>query len=174
MFKISELCKKYNLSRSTLLYYDSIGLLKCRIRSDADYRLYTDDDLSRLERICNFRRAGISLEEIKQLLDFEESSYNTILIQRFNQINQEIQDLRNQQSCIASMLKNNELLRTSELISKGTWNNLMLSSGFDEKSSRKWHIQFEQISPSEHSIFLETLGLSKKEIAEIKQWSKLG
>jgi DNA-binding transcriptional MerR regulator len=172
MFKISGMCKKYNLSRSTLLYYDSIGLLKSCLRSDANYRLYTDDDSLRLEKICNFRKAGISLKEIKQLLDFEESSYNKILIERFNQINKEIQNLKSQQACIASMLKNNELLKTSELISKGTWNKLMHSSGFDEKSSRKWHIFFEKISPSEHSIFLETLGLSKKEIGEIQQWSK--
>lgn len=49
---------------------------------------------------------------------------------------------------------------------------LMRSSGFDEDQSKKGHMLFEQISPSEHTIFLEALGLSKGEINEIKTWSK--
>jgi len=53
-----------------------------------------------------------------------------------------------------------------------TWMRLMRSSGFDEDQSKKWHMLFEQISPSEHTIFLETLGLSKGKINEIKTWSK--
>lgn len=50
----------------------------------------------------------------------------------------------------------------------------MHSAGFDENTSRKWHMLFEQISPSEHTIFLESLGLSKAEIEKIKKWSMEG
>ncbi len=172
MFKIRELCKMFNLSRSTLLYYDSIDLLKPSERTESNYRLYSNEDSLRLKKICTFRKAGVSLDEIKQLLKNEDIEYSKILIDRFNQINVQIHNLKNQQYCIASMLKNNELLKTSELITKQTWNKLMHSTGFDENSSRKWHMIFEQISPSEHTIFLESLGFSKAEIEKIKQWSK--
>ena len=161
----------FNLSRSTLLYYDSIDLLKPSERTESNYRLYSNEDSLRLERICTFRKAGISLDEIKQILKYEDIEYSKILVDRFNQINMEIQNLKKQQDCIANMLKNNELLKTSELITKQTWNKLMYSAGFDEKTSRKWHMLFEQISPSEHTIFLESLGLSKAEIEKIKKWS---
>lgn len=172
MLRISDLCKMYKISRSTLLYYDSIGLLKPAERTGANYRLYSDSDSLRLERILNFRKAGIPLEEIKHLLEYEEIGYYKILVDRFNQINNEIEKLKAQQNYIASMLKNNDLLRTSELINMSTWMLLMRSSGFDEDQSKKWHMLFERISPSEHTIFLETLGLSKGEINEIKTWSK--
>lgn len=172
MFKIRELCKMFNLSRSALLYYDSIGLLKPSIRTEANYRLYSAEDSLRLEKICTFRKAGIPLNEIKQILENEDIGYSSVLIDRFNQINVEIQELKDQQACIASMLKNNKFLRTSELITKQTWNKLMHSIGFNENTSRKWHMIFEQISSSEHTIFLESLGLSKAEIEEIKQWTK--
>lgn len=172
MFKISALCKMFHLSRSTLLYYDSIDLLKPGCRTEANYRLYSNEDVLRLENICTFRKAGISLDEIKQMLEFKDNSYSKILVDRFNQINVEIQDLKKQQNCIASMLKNNELLKTSELISKQTWHKLMHCVGFDEHSSKKWHMLFEQVSPPEHTVFLETLGFSKAEIEKIKQWSK--
>jgi DNA-binding transcriptional MerR regulator len=171
VFRISELCKKFNLSRSTLLYYDSIGILKPSGRTEANYRIYSNEDLLRLEKICTFRKAGISLDEIKQILKYENVEYSKILIDRFNLINVEIQNLKQQQDSIAKMLKNNEILKTSELITKQTWNKLMHSAGFDENASRKWHILFEEISPPEHTIFLESLGLSKEEIEKIKKWS---
>lgn len=61
-----------------------------------------------------------------------QSAYYKILVDRFNQINHEIEKLREQQNFIAGMLKNNDLLRTSELINMNTWMMLMRSSGFDE------------------------------------------
>jgi DNA-binding transcriptional MerR regulator len=36
------------------------------------------------------RKAGISLDEIKQILKYEDIEYSKILIDRFNQINVEI------------------------------------------------------------------------------------
>ena len=61
----------FNLSRSTLLYYHRIGLLRPNARSPAGYRLYSDDDKERLTAICNFRQAGLGLEEIRKLLRLE-------------------------------------------------------------------------------------------------------
>jgi DNA-binding transcriptional MerR regulator len=57
---ISELGRRFGLSRSTLLYYDRIGLLRPSGRSGADYRQYSEDDVQRMERICLFRGSGLS------------------------------------------------------------------------------------------------------------------
>ena len=124
----------------------------------------------RLEKICTFRKAGISLDEIKQILKHEDVEYSKILVDRFNQINVEIQNLKKQQDCIACMLKNNGLLKTSELITKQTWNKLMHSAGFDENTSRKWHASLRNFTFRAY-IFLESLGLTKAEIEKIKKWS---
>ncbi len=40
MITIGRLARRFGLSRSTLLYYDSIGLLSPSTRSAKDYRLY--------------------------------------------------------------------------------------------------------------------------------------
>lgn len=50
-FRITELGKRFGLSRSTLLYYDRIGLLQPSGRTEAGYREYTRSDADRLERI---------------------------------------------------------------------------------------------------------------------------
>ena len=50
--RLGELC---GISRSTLLYYDSLGLLAPSGRSPSGYRLYSEADRARLERILAFR-----------------------------------------------------------------------------------------------------------------------
>ena len=42
MYTVGQIAKKFKISRSTLLYYDSIDLLKPKGRSDSNYRLYAD------------------------------------------------------------------------------------------------------------------------------------
>ena len=50
-------------------HYDERGLLKPSDRSEAGYRLYTDDDLVRLHEILVGRELRMSLDAIRQSLD---------------------------------------------------------------------------------------------------------
>jgi hypothetical protein len=38
MLSVSQIAKKFGLSRTTILYYESCGLLKPALRTRADYR----------------------------------------------------------------------------------------------------------------------------------------
>ena len=67
MRTVGELARSHGLSRSTLLYYDRIGLLKPSGRTPSGYREYTDRDEERLGQICLYRRTGLSLAEIRRL-----------------------------------------------------------------------------------------------------------
>src|SRR5208282_6794638 len=67
-YSISRLARACGLSRSTLLYYDRLGLLKPTGRTGSGYRYYTDADQRRLERIGHFRQAGLTLKEIRAVL----------------------------------------------------------------------------------------------------------
>ena len=44
-YSVSRLGRRYGLSRSTLLYYDRIGLLSASARSAAGYRVYGERDV---------------------------------------------------------------------------------------------------------------------------------
>jgi DNA-binding transcriptional MerR regulator len=57
------------VSVRTLRYYDREGLLAPSRRTEAGYRLYTDDDLARLEQILALKFLGFSLDEIRVYLD---------------------------------------------------------------------------------------------------------
>jgi len=52
MYTIRKLCERSGLSRTALLYYESIGLLEAEGRSESNYRLYSDVSAERLEKIC--------------------------------------------------------------------------------------------------------------------------
>ena len=171
MFTIGQVAKKYSLSRSTLIYYDNMGLLVPGGRSEANYRLYSDSDLKKLDRIVLFRSAGLSLEAITALLDTQGDEINTSLEHRLSSINSEIHGLRNQQQVILSILKNESSIRGSRIMSKDIWVSILRASGLDDEGMKNWHIEFEKSSPEAHQDFLESLGIGKEEISSIRKWS---
>lgn len=174
MFTIGQVAKKYSLSRSTLLYYDSIGILTPSGRSDSNYRLYSDIDLKKMDKISLFRNAGLSLDAISLLLDKEGDELNTALEHRLFLINSEIQELRDQQKVILKVLENETSRRGARVITKEIWVSLLEAAGLNEEGMRKWHIEFEKTSPEAHQDFLESIGIEKDEIVLIRNWSKVG
>jgi MerR family transcriptional regulator, thiopeptide resistance regulator len=57
------------LSVRTLHHYDAIGLLRPTGRSEAGYRLYSAEDLQRLQQILVFRELGFALRDIKRIMN---------------------------------------------------------------------------------------------------------
>nr|WP_297353078.1 MerR family transcriptional regulator [uncultured Caldimonas sp.] len=69
MLKIGELARHAGLTVRTLHHYDDIGLLRPSGRSEAGYRLYTHHEIERLHGIQALRHLGLTLDEIRRLLD---------------------------------------------------------------------------------------------------------
>ena len=168
MTSISALAKRHLLSRSTLLYYDAIGLLRPSVRTRSDYRHYSPEDERRLERICLLRRTGLPLKEIQHILDSSENLLNPALQKRLVELEEEMQTLRSQQRLIANLLK--EASRSPELsgMNKAVWVAILRAAGFQDMDMQAWHREFERLAPSEHQRFLENLGIPEEEIATIR------
>jgi DNA-binding transcriptional MerR regulator len=66
---VGQLAKLSGLSVRSLHHYDEIGLLCPSERSDAGYRLYSDSDVERLNRIQALRWLDLPLSEVKGVLD---------------------------------------------------------------------------------------------------------
>lgn len=62
-----EFAKKANVSIRTIRYYDKQGLLKPAGMSEAGYRLYTDSDFAKLQKILSLKYLGFSLDEIRSI-----------------------------------------------------------------------------------------------------------
>lgn len=77
--KISEFAKKSGVTVKTLLHYDKIGLLKPSMKSENGYRIYYDEDFIRLQQISTLKFVGLSLQEIKQVLDHKEENIEQLI-----------------------------------------------------------------------------------------------
>lgn len=172
MLTIGQLAKKYALSRSTLIYYDKLGLLSPSGRSYSNYRLYSGADRERLERIMLYRSAGLSLETMSRLLDRPGDELDLALEQRLLSLNGEIQALRKQQKVILDMLESTRARQGARVMNKATWVSILQAAGLDEAGMRQWHIEFEKSSPEAHQDFLESIGIGHDEIEAIRAWSK--
>ncbi|PKN21028.1 MAG: MerR family transcriptional regulator [Deltaproteobacteria bacterium HGW-Deltaproteobacteria-6] len=169
---IGQLAKSFGLSRSTLLYYDSIGLLKPSARSRTNYRRYTKEDALKLEMICMYRQLGLSLASAGEILRAPKSGARGILEQRLLVLAKEISRLREQQHTIIRLLGDRSLRRRIPVLDKKGWIALLRACGLDEAAMNKWHQEFEKMSPLLHQEFLEGLGIPAKEIDVIRKWSK--
>ncbi|MCC3860025.1 MerR family transcriptional regulator [Pseudemcibacter aquimaris] len=170
MYTIGQLVKEFGLSRSTLLFYDKIGLLKPSERTNANYRLYSQADFDRMVKIARYRDAGLSLEAIADILKSNENDFTNILEQRLESLNCEISTLRAQQQAIIKMLGDKALPSKSKNMNVEQWVKILESCGMDDNAQREWHINFENDLPEAHTDFLQSLGIDEQRIKEIKSW----
>jgi MerR family Zn(II)-responsive transcriptional regulator of zntA len=71
----------------TIRFYEEEGLLKPAVVSDGGHRRYTEDDLERLRLISDLRELGLSLCEIKSILDLRAGCHNAAeFAVRFQQV----------------------------------------------------------------------------------------
>ena len=70
--KIGELSKKTGCKVVTIRYYEKEGLLAEPERTAGNYRVYVEEEVTRLDFIMHCRKHGIKLDEIKKLLAFRD------------------------------------------------------------------------------------------------------
>ncbi len=68
-YRVKEVSDLAGVSVRTLHHYDQIGLLKPESVSEAGYRLYSDEDLAKLQQILFFKELGFSLRQTKTIID---------------------------------------------------------------------------------------------------------
>jgi len=77
--KIGEFAKRSGVTVKTLLHYDKIGLLQPSLKTQAGYRIYCDEDFIKLQQIITLKFIGLSLEEIKQLINEKNQNIENII-----------------------------------------------------------------------------------------------
>ena len=71
--QIGEVAERTGVTQRTLRFYEENGLLRPPTRMDGGFRLYSEDDVSRVEHIRQLQNLlGVTLAEIKEMVDAEE------------------------------------------------------------------------------------------------------
>ena len=74
LYHSGAFAQKACVSIRTLRYYDKVGLLSPTQHTEAGYRLYSDQDFSRLQQILALKFLGFSLDDIKRCLQIGPTS----------------------------------------------------------------------------------------------------
>jgi len=168
---ISRLARRFGLARSTLLYYDRIGLLRPNRHSPAGYRLYDPQAVERLKRIVELRSAGMALTTVKLVLE-TSTPLADALEQQVALLNRQLSQLREQQRVVLTLLQSRSAARRARTMTKDSWTRMFRSIGLSDADMRQWHAHFERTMPEAHRDFLEALGLDAPEVRRIRGWSK--
>ncbi|MDP8969256.1 MAG: MerR family transcriptional regulator [Actinomycetota bacterium] len=68
MHQIGHVASRVGLSLRTVRYYGEVGLAEPSGRTEGGFRLYTDEDIARLELIKQLKPLEFTLEELRDLL----------------------------------------------------------------------------------------------------------
>jgi DNA-binding transcriptional MerR regulator len=170
---IGQLCKEFKLARSTLLHYEKLGLLSPEKSRDNGYREYSKFDYERLQKIVEYRKAGLSLKSLSILLDAtgeRASAEQRLFSNRLNAISEEIRHLQAQQQLILKLLGSED--RKEETLTKESWVAMLSEAGMTDADMWRWHEAFERDSPRAHQQFLENIGVDRDEISQIREKSR--
>lgn len=107
--KIGELAKATGLTTKTIRFYEAEGLLPAPARTPSGYRAYRVDEVERLDFIRKAKRIGMTLGEIKGILQLHDSSEPTcvhvrsLLDEKLTQVDRALEDLQQVRKEIAEI-----------------------------------------------------------------------
>jgi DNA-binding transcriptional MerR regulator len=100
-FTITELAQEFDITPRAIRFYEDVGLLE-PARSGRN-RIYTHRDRTRLKLTLRGKRLGLSLQEVKQLVDMYESgsderrqleAFLVVLREHRRQLEQQLDDIQ--------------------------------------------------------------------------------
>ncbi|KKO51912.1 MerR family transcriptional regulator [Paenibacillus sp. DMB20] len=101
---IQEITKQTGITVRTLRYYDQIGLLIPSARTQGKHRMYSDEDLKKLQQIQFLKSLGFSLQEISDMLKNREWNWSTSLKNQLDYVLNEQKRLRQIESALRELL----------------------------------------------------------------------
>ena len=119
LLQIGELAKQTGLSIRTLRYYDEIGLLVPSHRTEAEYRLYSEADIARLQQILSLRQLGFALKEVHECLENPDFSLPNVINLHLARLQEQIavsQSLFTQLSALAQQLQTSQSIAVDDLM----------------------------------------------------------
>ncbi|WP_339224099.1 MerR family transcriptional regulator [Paenibacillus sp. FSL H8-0332] len=108
-FTTNEFAKMCGVTKHTLFYYDEIGLLKPEVVNSKGYRYYSFRQSYLLDIINVLKKAGSSLQEIREFFQNQNTSHLiTLLKQKQTELELEMFRIQRMQGILGSAIKMTE------------------------------------------------------------------
>ena len=152
----SQFAQKASVTVRTLRYYDKVGLLSPSLYTESGYRLYTNEDLLRLQNILALKFLGFSLEEIRALLETGPKRLEEVLAQQKAMM----EEKRAQLNAIIEAIEETELLVQTELCN---WESIAQVIQVIQMGQQNEHWSAKYFTPEQQKTMEE---LSRKSYTE--------
>ncbi|MBL0596286.1 MerR family transcriptional regulator [Aeromonas jandaei] len=146
--KISELARRCGLARSTLLYYEKLGVI-AGTRGANGYRHYDDEDLQRLQMVQALQAGGLSLKQCLACLAGEIDQAE--LQARVRELDDELARMQRARDLLADLA------------------GLRAHSGEEFKA---WQLQLQREAPEAYFAWVMKQGFSEKDRYHLQWLSK--
>lgn len=143
--KRSEVEKITGLRRKAILYYEEKELISPALEEN-NYRNYSEEDLNRLIKISLYRRLGLSISEIKNILDSNNKEIGKILRDRDYKIELE----KNKKNLLERIIRGDDLKEITDQL-----NTLEKEESIYEKLTRIFPGYFGQAFFMSYKPFLK-------------------
>jgi DNA-binding transcriptional MerR regulator len=120
LYTVSQIARRTRITVRTLHHYEAEGLLVPARRSDAGYRLYGGDELTKLQHIVSLKALGFSLAEIRACLEADAPSLAEALVRQVDRLRDVIvrqQNLLSRIEHIAKRAASGEAIDAETLLS---------------------------------------------------------
>lgn len=98
LYRIENVAQKTGLTKRALRYYEEMELVT-PIRTEAGYRLYSEEDITEILRIKQFRESlGFNLNSVKYILDLKKNLNDLLETENCDKekLESSIQEVKNQ------------------------------------------------------------------------------
>lgn len=104
LIPIQQVAKQIGISVRTLRYYDQIGLLPTMAKTEGGHRLYTEEDLKKLQQILFLKEMGFRLDDIKQMLQKQDWNWASSLKSQLAYVQKEQERLRSMELSLRELI----------------------------------------------------------------------
>lgn len=108
-YRISELAEKCGVNKETIRYYERVGLLEQPSRTNAGYRMFSEESISRIKFIKKIQNLGFTLAEISKLLGVVDKDadrcidMNNFVVMKLEEVQIRIRDLKRIQQMLLDL-----------------------------------------------------------------------
>jgi DNA-binding transcriptional MerR regulator len=169
---ITAAARAAGLSRTTLMYYERLGLIRPQRRTGSRDRSFGPAELQALLCIARWRAIGLPLETIRALLE-RPADAPAALRQHLRALDRSIGALREQRRHTLALLgRRGDGEDDVTVLTKAAWTALFRAIGMTDAQMRAWHGRFERDNAAGHRQFLRSLGIGAAEIGRIRRWCR--
>lgn len=166
-FSTGEVAKKLNITKRTIRYYDSIGLVVPDVKDQNGKRCYTEEDVLLLQKVLLLKSTSMSLVNIKKMI-------NQISIEQIVEIHKE-QLLTNIEDLKKALAYTHSLINTIKLEGSIPWERLLplVSKDLDSSNENKNKVMNKLFVEEEKEILENNLPKMESDSSSIKKWINL-